>query len=49
MHCEVPRVLKSCSKCGKSPIAGTKYTLDDTRVSIRIPHTDYFYKNIFVE
>jgi len=33
----------------KSPIAGTKYTLDDTRVSIRIPHTDYFYKNIFVK
>ena len=33
----------------KSPIAGTKYTLDDTRVSIRIPHTDYLYKNIFAE
>lgn len=33
----------------KSPIADTKYTLDDTRVSIRIPHTDYLYKNIFIE
>ena len=33
----------------KSPIAGTKYTLDDTQVSIRVPHTNYFYKNIFVE
>lgn len=32
----------------KSPIEGTKYTLDDTLVSIRIPHTDYLYKNIFV-
>jgi len=29
----------------KSPIAGTKYTLYDTRVSIRIPHTNYLYKN----
>ena len=34
---------------GKSPIADTKYTLDDTRVSIRLPHKDYLYKNIFVE
>ncbi|MDR3598158.1 galactose ABC transporter substrate-binding protein [Clostridium sp.] len=34
---------------GKSPIAGTKYTLDGTLVSIRIPQTDYFYKNIFAE
>lgn len=34
---------------GKSPIAGTKYTLDDTRVAIRLPHKGYFYKNIFVE
>lgn len=33
----------------KSPIEGTKYTLDDTRVSIRIPQTEYFYKNIFAE
>jgi len=33
---------------GKSPIEGTKYTLDNTRVSIRIPHYDYLYKNIFV-
>ena len=32
----------------KSPIEGTKYTLDDTLVSIRIPHTNYLYKNIFV-
>jgi len=34
---------------GKSPIADTKYTLDDTLVSIRLPHKGYFYKNIFVE
>jgi methyl-galactoside transport system substrate-binding protein len=33
----------------KSPIAGTKYTFDDTRVSIRISQNDYLYKNIFVE
>ncbi|MDR3594353.1 galactose ABC transporter substrate-binding protein [Clostridium sp.] len=32
---------------GKSPIAGTKYTLDDTLVSIRLPHKGYFYINIF--
>lgn len=33
---------------GKSPIADTKYTLDDTRVAIRLPQENYFYKNIFV-
>ncbi len=32
----------------KSPIAGTQYILDETRVSIRLPHTDYFYKNMFL-
>ena len=32
---------------GKSPIYGTKYQLDDTRVSIRLPITDYLYKNMF--
>ena len=34
---------------GKSPIEGTKYTLDNTLVSIRLPNKDYLYKNIFVE
>jgi len=34
---------------GKSPIQGTKYTLDNTLVSIRIPHKGYFYINIFAE
>ena len=33
---------------GKSPVDGTKYKLDDTGVSIRIPQTDYFYKNMFL-
>ena len=33
---------------GKSPIEGTKYKLDETRVAIRLPQTDYLYKNIFV-
>ena len=33
----------------KSPIYGTKYQLDDTRVSIRIPLSDYFYRNMFLE
>lgn len=32
----------------KSPVNGTNYTLDDTRVAIRIPQTDYLYKNMFV-
>lgn len=32
---------------GKRPIEGTKYTLDDTFVSIRLPHKGYFYINIF--
>jgi len=32
----------------KSPIEGTDYKLDDTRVAIRIPQTDYLYKNMFV-
>ncbi len=32
---------------GKSPIEGTKYTLDNTLVSIRLPHKGYFYINIF--
>jgi methyl-galactoside transport system substrate-binding protein len=31
----------------KSPIEGTKYTLDATRVAIRLPQTDYLYNNIF--
>lgn len=31
----------------KDPVADTKYTLDNTKVSIRIPHTNYFYNNIF--
>lgn len=33
----------------KNPVADTKYTLDDTKVSIRIPHTNYFYNNIFAK
>jgi methyl-galactoside transport system substrate-binding protein len=33
---------------GKSPIEGTKYKFDDTRVAIRLPQTDYLYKNMFV-
>lgn len=33
---------------GKNPIADTKYTLDDTRVAIRLPHKGTFYKNIFI-
>ncbi|MFW2488049.1 galactose ABC transporter substrate-binding protein [Clostridium chromiireducens] len=32
---------------GKSPIKGTEYTLDNTLVSIRLPHKGYFYINIF--
>ena len=32
---------------GKSPIEGTQYTLDNTLVSIRLPHKGYFYINIF--
>jgi len=32
---------------GKSPIEGTEYTLDNTLVSIRLPHKGYFYINIF--
>ena len=32
----------------KNPVEGTKYKLDDTRVSIRLPQTDYLYKNMFV-
>jgi len=32
---------------GESPIKGTKYTLDNTLVSIRLPHKGYFYINIF--
>lgn len=32
---------------GKSPIANTKYTLDDTRVSIRLPQNKYYYRNMF--
>ena len=34
---------------GKSPIEGTKYTLDNTLVAIRLPHKGYFYINIFAE
>ncbi|WP_315075118.1 galactose ABC transporter substrate-binding protein [uncultured Clostridium sp.] len=33
----------------ENPVEGTKYTLDDTGVSIRLPQNDYFYKNIFAE
>jgi len=33
----------------KSPIEGTKYILDDTRVAIRLPQKDYLYKNMFEE
>eukprot|EP00828_Plagiopyla_frontata_P004705 TRINITY_DN11771_c0_g1_i1.p3 TRINITY_DN11771_c0_g1~~TRINITY_DN11771_c0_g1_i1.p3 ORF type:complete len:105 (-),score=3.44 TRINITY_DN11771_c0_g1_i1:89-403(-) len=33
---------------GKSPIEGTQYTFDNTFVSIRIPHKDYLYNNIFI-
>ena len=33
----------------KSPVANTKYKIDDTNVSIRIPIENYLYKNIFVE
>lgn len=32
---------------GKSPIKGTEYTLDNTLVSIRLPHKGYFYINKF--
>ena len=32
---------------GKSPIESTEYTLDNTLVSIRLPHKGYFYINIF--
>lgn len=32
---------------GKNPIEGTKYTFDDTQVSVRIPNTEYLYKNPF--
>ena len=52
---QVPRAYaEALYACGmnliarKSPVEGTKYKLDDTRVSIRLPHTDYFYKNIFL-
>ena len=31
----------------ESPIKGTQYTLDNTLVSIRLPHKGYFYINIF--
>ena len=31
----------------KNPVEGTKYNLDDTRVSIRLPHPEYLYNNIF--
>lgn len=31
----------------KSPIEGTEYKLDNTLVSIRLPHKGYFYINIF--
>ncbi|OOM07226.1 galactose ABC transporter substrate-binding protein [Clostridium saccharobutylicum] len=34
---------------GKNPVEGTKYTLDDTRVSIRLPQTHYFYRNMFTD
>lgn len=32
----------------KNPVEGTKYKLDDTRVAIRLPQTDYLYKNMFL-
>lgn len=32
---------------GKNPIEDTKYTFDDTQVSIRLPQTKYFYRNMF--
>ena len=32
---------------GKSPIEGTTYKLDDTGVAIRLPFSEYVYKNIF--
>lgn len=32
----------------KNPVEGTKYKLDDTIVSIRLPQTDYLYKNMFL-
>ena len=32
---------------GESPIRDTQYTLDNTLVSIRLPHKGYFYINIF--
>lgn len=34
---------------GKNPIEGTKYTFDETQIAIRIPNTQYLYKNPFVE
>lgn len=34
---------------GKSPIEGTKYSLDDTQVAIRLPQTEYLYNNIFIQ
>ena len=33
---------------GKNPVDGTKYKLDTTGVAIRLPQTDYLYKNIFI-
>lgn len=32
----------------KNPISDTKYTLDETRVSIRMPYSGSFYKNMFL-
>ncbi|AQS11431.1 D-galactose-binding periplasmic protein precursor [Clostridium saccharobutylicum] len=32
---------------GKNPIEGTKYIFDYTQVSIRLPQTKYFYRNMF--
>lgn len=32
---------------GKSPIEGTAYKFDDTGVAIRLPFSEYVYKNIF--
>ena len=32
---------------GKSPIEGTEYKLDDTGVAIRLPISEYVYKNMF--
>lgn len=32
----------------KDPLTGTDYIFDQTRISIRLPHKGYFYKNIFL-